>query len=127
MKAGKSMYIEWPLGRNLNEAEQLLAIAQANNVKIAQVGLQGRQAPTTKILKGMIEGHRVGKILSSTLVAAVGDLGHKQGEQYTYLAQREVGGNLMSIHFGHIVDFVQHGKCNISHSSNQYQMCMKYG
>lgn len=110
LNKGKSIYVEWPLGRNLSEAEQLLSLAKENNVKFAQVGLQARQSPTVTTLKKLLESGRIGKVLSSTYLAAVEDQGHTQTQQKKYQSQMKVGGNVMTIHFGHIVDTVQNGE-----------------
>src|SRR4051794_19631031 len=41
--AGKAVYCEWPLGRDLDEARTMAALAAAHDVRTV-VGLQGRQA-----------------------------------------------------------------------------------
>jgi hypothetical protein len=35
------------------------------------------------------------------------------GPTYEYLSQREVGGNMVTIHFGHAIDFVQTGQFSV--------------
>ncbi len=40
---------------------------------------------------------------------------NRLGTAYEYLSQREVGGNMATIHFGHAIDFVQNGQFSILH------------
>ncbi len=44
LKAKKPVYVEWPLGVSLAEAEELAAVAKKQGVKTV-MGLQNRQAP----------------------------------------------------------------------------------
>lgn len=44
LAAGKAVYCEWPLGKNLAEAQELAALARAQGV-LAVTGLQARFAP----------------------------------------------------------------------------------
>jgi predicted dehydrogenase len=55
LKAGKDVYVEWPLGKNLHEAQVLLRLKNEGKVKNAVVGLQGRQAPIVRKVKELIE------------------------------------------------------------------------
>jgi predicted dehydrogenase len=44
LAAGKAVYCEWPLGRDLDDARPMAALAAEQGVRTA-VGLQARQAP----------------------------------------------------------------------------------
>src|SRR5438093_10659990 len=44
LAAGKAVYCEWPLGRDLEEARAMAALAAEQGVRTA-IGLQARQAP----------------------------------------------------------------------------------
>lgn len=109
LKAGKDVYVEWPLGKSLAEAKELLRLKNEGGVKNAVVGLQARQAPLIKKVKEIIESGRIGEVLSSTWVGQGSVGGEVTTEGYEYLTRREVGGNLVTIHFGHAIDFVQSG------------------
>jgi predicted dehydrogenase len=109
LKAGKDVYVEWPLGKNLVEAEELLRLKNEGGVKNAVVGLQARQAPIVNKVKEIVEEGKVGKVLSSTWVGQATNGGGSVTESYEYIARKEVGGNLVTIHFGHAVDYIQHG------------------
>jgi predicted dehydrogenase len=68
LKAGKDVYVEWPLGKSLAEAKELLKLKNEGGVKKAVVGLQARQAPLIKKLKELIQEGRIGEVYSSTWV-----------------------------------------------------------
>lgn len=106
--------MEWPLGKNLAEAEVLLHLSKARGVKRTAIGLQGRFAPVIWKLKELVKDGRIGKVLSSTWTGYASNGGPTESEHVRYLADKEVGGNLVTIHFGHVVDYVQQGKmCQI--------------
>ncbi|KAL2070662.1 hypothetical protein VTL71DRAFT_13688 [Oculimacula yallundae] len=107
LKAGKDVYVEWPLGKNLAEAKELLRLKNEGGVKTAVVGLQGRQSPVVKKIKQLVDEGRVGKVLSSSWMGQGGNMGPTVQENYAYIGQREVGGNLVTIHFGHSIDYIQ--------------------
>ncbi|CAG8952096.1 hypothetical protein HYFRA_00000834 [Hymenoscyphus fraxineus] len=108
LKAGKDVYVEWPLARTLKEAEELLALKNASGVKNAYVGLQDRQLPAIQKIKSVIKSGKLGKVLSSTFVG----YGHHQGptttEDFEVFGNRKLGGNLLTIHFGHALDYIQY-------------------
>ena len=124
LKAGKDVLVEWPLGKNLAEAEKLLKLKNEGGVKNAVVDLQAREAPIIKKVKELIESGKIGKVLSTTWIGAAGAGGGTITQAYQYIAKREVGGNLVTIHFGHAIDYIQAGKCfpppppPLLHSSN---------
>ncbi|KAG4439576.1 hypothetical protein IFR05_004924 [Cadophora sp. M221] len=107
LKAGKNVFVEWPLGKNLAEARELLRLKNEGGVGTAVVGLQGRQSPVVKKVKQLVDEGRVGKLLSSSWMGQGGNLGPTVHEGYSYLGNRKVGGNLMTIHFGHSIDYIQ--------------------
>ena len=111
LRAGKDVYVEWPLGRNSTEAKELLRLKNLGGVKKATVGLQGRQAPIIKKLKELVEGGTIGKVLSSTFVGQGGSSGEYIEQGTEYFATRSLGGNLVTIRFAHLVDYFQQGRC----------------
>lgn len=109
LRAGKNVYVEWPLGNSAADARELLKLKNEGNVKIAEVGLQSRQSPVLEKLKEIIASGDIGKVLNSTWTASAGVLGPTVTKAYEYFGDRKVGGNLVTIHFGHSVDYVQYG------------------
>lgn len=103
------MLVEWPLGKNLAEAEELLRLKNEGGVKNAVVDLQARQAPIVKKVKELVDGGVIGRVLSTTWTGAAGLGGASVVEAFQYTMQREVGGNLVTIHLGHSIDYIQTG------------------
>jgi len=56
-----------------------------------------------------VDGGRIGKVLSSTYTAQGSQVGEGVIEGSEYLGFTESGGNLITIRFGHQIDFVQQG------------------
>lgn len=109
IKAGKDVLVEWPLGKNLQEAEELLRLSKECNVKVAAVGCQGRFDSTFRTVKKLINDGEIGKVLSTTAVGP-GLIGGTTLEPKTeYLSQIEIGGNLLTIPFAHFVDSFTQG------------------
>ncbi|KAI9745111.1 MAG: transcription regulator gal80 [Claussenomyces sp. TS43310] len=104
LKAGKDVFVEWPLAKNLEQAEELLRLSKEGKVKTSIVGLQGRHAPLVHKVKALIKEGRIGKVLSSTWVGQAGNLG--EAETVEYITDKAVGGNVVTIHFGHSVDYI---------------------
>lgn len=104
LKAKKTVYCEWPLGANVTEAEELAQLAKENSPK-SMIGLQTRQDPVIHKVKTLLEQNTIGRVLSSNLMAAAGLWGATHGAETSYFNDPKVGGNLLSIAFGHTVDY----------------------
>src|SRR5438132_6033100 len=63
LAAGKAVYCEWPLGRDLEEARAMAALAAEQGVRTV-VGLQGRQAPAIQFVQELLGDGYVGEVLS---------------------------------------------------------------
>lgn len=100
VRAGKHCYCEWPLGRDLAEAEELARLAGATGAR-TMVGLQAHHSPVVAKVRELVEGGRVGRVLSVDFVGAAYNFGQQELAKYRYLNQREVGGNMVTIHFSH--------------------------
>ena len=109
IKAGKNVLVEWPLGKDLQEAEALLKLSKEYNVKLAAVGCQGRFDSTFRTVKNVIDDGKIGKVLSTTVVGPGVNGGPVLDLGTEYLSQIEIGGNLVTIPFGHFMDSFTHG------------------
>jgi len=114
--AGKDIFCEWPLGANLKEAQELDTLAEQHKIKTV-VGLQGAFAPAILKIKELVDSGRIGKVLSSTYIGsntftfgATEDMRGSLVESVKYFADRDVGGNMLTIHFGHSMEFILSGK-----------------
>src|SRR5438128_4841864 len=65
--AGKAVYCEWPLGRDLDDARAMAALAAEQGVRTV-VGLQGRQVPAIEFVHELVSDGYVGEVLSTTMV-----------------------------------------------------------
>src|SRR5467141_3615342 len=67
LAAGKAVYCEWPLGRDLDEARAMAALAAEQGVRTV-VGLQARQAPAIELDQQLLRDGYVGEVLSTNMV-----------------------------------------------------------
>jgi len=103
IKAKKDIFVEWPLGNGLSEAEHLTKLARENNVKTL-VGLQARQNPAVRKAKAMVEAGELGDILGTTMNATGMIFGPTVSENFLYALPLENGANLVTIPAGHAMD-----------------------
>ncbi|KAH6860355.1 NAD-binding Rossmann fold oxidoreductase family protein [Alternaria alternata] len=107
IKAGKDVYVEWPLASNLTQATEMYTAAQKSGSKTI-VGLQARSSPFVRKIKELVANKTVGDLLSSTLEFTVGWAGDVDPPAADYFAKKECGGNFLTIPFGHTADPVLH-------------------
>jgi predicted dehydrogenase len=103
IRAGKAVYCEWPLARDLAEAEELAAAARASGVRTT-IGLQGRSAPVLLHIRDLVAGGYVGEVLSTTIVASAGAWGATFQAREPYLLDRDSGNTLLNVAAGHVTD-----------------------
>ena len=102
LEAGLPVYTEWPLGANLDEAQQMADKAREKGVSTL-VGLQGRCHPTYLRLKDLIDEGYLGEVLSASLVQfGSGILAHDSDR--TWQRDKTLGANTLTIAFGHVID-----------------------
>ncbi len=103
LAAGKHVYCEWPLGRDLGEAEELAAAARTAGVHAA-IGLQARLNPVARHARALVASGAVGRVLSAQLCSATIAFAPKIGAADAYLEKAENGATLITIHGGHALD-----------------------
>jgi predicted dehydrogenase len=106
LAAGKAVYCEWPLGRDLNEARAMSALAAEQGVRTV-VGLQARQAPAIEFVQELLSDGYVGEVLSTTMVglSVPGDV---VVQANAYMLDETNGANLLTIAVGHSLDTLNH-------------------
>src|SRR3989449_8080927 len=106
LAASKAVYCEWPLGRDLDEARAMAALAAERGVRTV-VGLQARQAPAVGSVQQLLSDGYVGEVLSTTMVglSVAGDV---VGRPNAYMLDEANGANVLTIAFGHSVDLLNH-------------------
>ena len=100
IEAGKQCFVEWPLGANLKQAEELNSLAHGKGIK-TMVGLQGRRNPLFDKVKDILASGRIGKVLSSTSTVSAGFGGSTTSADTAYFNDAKVGANMLNIFGGH--------------------------
>src|SRR5258708_16251929 len=67
LAAGKAVYCEWPLGRDLGDARAMAALAGEQGVRTV-VGLQPRQAPAIDFVQHLLTDRSAAQALSTTIL-----------------------------------------------------------
>jgi predicted dehydrogenase len=101
LAAGKMVFCEWPLAHSIDAVRDLATLAREMQVR-TMVGVQGRVAPAVQKLKAVLEGGRIGRVVSAE-VRAAGGLNDREVVPLglEYFTKREVGGNVFTIGLGH--------------------------
>jgi predicted dehydrogenase len=105
LKAGKNAFVEWPLGSNLQQAEEMLAAAKQSGSRTI-VGLQGRLSPITQKIKQLVADKTIGELLSSSFTYEFAGFGDTVRPGAEYCNTKVAGGNLFTVMFGHGADSV---------------------
>lgn len=104
LDAGKSVYCEWPLARDVEEAEGLVRRAKARGRRHF-IGLQARSAPPVRFLRDFIAAGQIGTVLSTSVIGSGGPpWGGVCTSASAYATNRETGASMLSIPFGHTID-----------------------
>ena len=100
--AGKAVYCEWPLGRDLDDARHMAGLAAEHGVRTV-VGLQARQAPAIEFVQDLLRDGYVGEVLSTTIVgtSVPGEVVVKPN---AYMLDRTNGANVLTVAIGHCLD-----------------------
>src|SRR6266851_7303289 len=99
LAAGKAVYCEWPLGRDVDDARAMAGLAAQQGVRTV-VGLQARQAPAIEFLQELLSGGYVGEVLSTTMVG-LSVPGGVVGQPNAYMLDKASGASLLTIAVGH--------------------------
>src|SRR5436305_378890 len=102
LAAGKAVYCEWPLGRDLDDARAMAALATEQGVRTI-VGLQGRRAPAIGFVQELLSDGYVGEVLSTTMVG-VSVPGDVVVQANAYMLDETNGANVLTIAVGHSLD-----------------------
>jgi predicted dehydrogenase len=104
LAAGKAVYCEWPLGRDLDDARAMAALAAEQSVRTV-VGLQARQAPAIEFIQELLIDGYVGEVLSTTMVG-MSVSGDVVGQPNAYMLDKSSGANVLTIAVGHSLDLL---------------------
>lgn len=103
LAAGKHLYCEWPLGRNLAEAEELAAAARAAGAHAA-IGLQTRRNPAARQARDLLAAGAIGRALSARILSTTMAFGPEVEPAMAFAEKVENGTTLVTIQGGHTID-----------------------
>lgn len=106
LAAGKSVYCEAPLGRNVAEADEMAAAAQAAGVPVA-IGLQARRNPAARRAAELVAAGAIGRPLTARVVATSAGFGPAFPDAYDYFNKPASGANLSTITVAHTLDVLE--------------------
>jgi predicted dehydrogenase len=106
LAAGKAVYCEWPLGRDLDDARAMAALAAKHGVHTV-VGLQARQAPAIEFVQELLRDGYVGEVLSTTMVG-LSIPGGVVVQPNAYMLDKTNGANLLTVPAGHSLDILNY-------------------
>ncbi len=106
LAAGKAVYCEWPLGRDLDDARVMAVLAAEQGVRTV-VGLQARQAPAIEFVQELLSDRYVGEVLSTTMVglSVPGDI---VVQPNAYMLDKTNGANVLTIAVGQSLDILNY-------------------
>src|SRR5204862_7351356 len=96
----------WPLGRDLDDARAMAALAAKQGVRTV-VGLQARQAPAVEFVQQLLRDGYVGEVLSTTMVG-LSIPGDVVGQPNAYMLDKANGANLLTVPVGHSLDILNY-------------------
>jgi predicted dehydrogenase len=103
--AGKHVYCEWPLGKSMDEAEELWRVADRASVHHA-IGLQLRESPTTHAARHALRSGAIGRVLSVNAFSSTAGFGPDVAPQFAYLEDPASFANLVTIQGAHTLDLL---------------------
>ena len=101
LEAGKNVFVEWPLAATTEQAEEMVRTATEKKVQLGVVGLQGRFSSSVGTIKKLVDGGRIGKVLSSSFIGASYNFGPTDSKRMTEYLRQDHGGSMVTIHFAH--------------------------
>src|SRR5439155_6010850 len=106
LAAGKAVYCEWPLARDLEDARAMAALGAERGLRTV-VGLQARQAPANEFVRELLSEGYVGEVLSTTMIglSVAGDVVIQPN---VYMLDRANGANMLTVAVGHSLDTLNH-------------------
>jgi predicted dehydrogenase len=106
LEAGKHVMCEWPLGRDIEEAEKMAEAARRSGLRTC-IGLQGRMAPAAQQARGMLKTGAIGRPLTASIYVPNTAFGPCSPAYLAYLMDPANGATLTTISGGHNIDLAQ--------------------
>lgn len=104
VRAGKSVYCEWPLGLDVAEAELMAALAREHGVSVG-VGNQSRHSSAVQKARRLLKSGELGRILSFQLTVALASFAVRSDRWW--LAREEEASGALQVSAAHALDLVR--------------------
>src|SRR5579864_224002 len=104
LEAGKAVYCEAPLGRNVAETEEM---ATAVGSRHTAIGLQGRLNPAVWRAAQLLSSGEIGKPFNARIVSTTVGFGPELPSSHDYFNKKSSGANLLTVTGGHTLDVVE--------------------
>jgi predicted dehydrogenase len=105
LAAGKHVYCEWPLGRDLAEAKEMAAAVRPGIHAV--VGLQGLFSPAIRGAVSLIHSGAIGRPRILRVFGSAGAWGNEVAQHYGYLQDKRNGASLETIGGGHTLAAIE--------------------
>ncbi len=105
LAAGKHVYCEWPLGRDVAEAEEMAGAVGAHCHAV--IGLQGLSAPAILEAAQLVRDGAIGNPLMARVFSPTAGWGAEAPPFYAYLQDRRNGATLETIAGGHTLAVIE--------------------
>ena len=101
--AGKHVYCEWPLGKNISEAEEMAKAAAGTKIHAA-IGLQMRSSAAVLQARQALQDGRIGRPLTARIVSTTAAFGPKVEAAMAFGEDGANGVTLVTIQGAHTFD-----------------------
>jgi len=122
LAAGKHVYCEWPLGRDLEEAQSMAAAVKPGSH--VMIGLQSLSAPACQQARSLIDAGEIGRPTILRVYSPTAGWGPTAPPFYAYLQDKQNGATMETITGGHTLALIEYlagsyteldARCSILH------------
>tara|TARA_R110001592_G_scaffold260403_1_gene524980 strand:- start:88874 stop:89947 length:1074 start_codon:yes stop_codon:yes gene_type:complete len=99
LSAGKHVYCEWPLGRDIAESEEMTRAINGNSH--VMIGLQGLSAPAIRRAAALVAAGSLGRLHVMRVFSPTAGWGRDAAPNHAYLQDKRNGATLETIAGGH--------------------------
>lgn len=104
LEAGKHVYCEWPLGRDVEEATEMAAAVTGRSHVL--IGLQALSAPAVRAAVDLVRRNALGRLLTLRVVSPTAGWAPVAPAAYAYLQDRDTGAGFEAIAGGHTLALI---------------------
>ncbi len=105
LETGKNVFCEWPLGRDVAEAEEMAAAVPEGCHTM--IGLQGLSLPAVRKAQALIAKGALGQLKAMRVFSPSGAWGDAAPPFYAYLQDRKNGASLEMVPGGHTLALIE--------------------